>query len=144
MTYEEWEANVPEVFKADPVWKVKAYRLALFLSDLCWRDVTRLMGDRRTIGVADQLYRSAGGIGSDVAEGFSRSSGKDQARFYEYGLGSARESRHWYYEGRHVLGDEVFEHRSAIIAELIRLLLTMIPQQRRAAPTRRSVATQPA
>ncbi|MFQ6040547.1 MAG: four helix bundle protein [Candidatus Poribacteria bacterium] len=61
------------------------------------------MRDKRTLGLSDQLYRALGAIGSDIAEGFSRKSGKDKARFYEYGLGSARESRDWYYKGRHVL-----------------------------------------
>ena len=57
------------------------------------------MQDRRTIGLADQLYRSLGSIGANLAEGYSRGTGKDRAHFYEYALGSARESRDWYYIG---------------------------------------------
>ncbi|OIO88203.1 MAG: hypothetical protein AUK03_16630 [Anaerolineae bacterium CG2_30_64_16] len=34
MTYEEWEEAVPEAIKADSLWRMKAYRLALFLADL--------------------------------------------------------------------------------------------------------------
>jgi four helix bundle protein len=137
MTYEEWELRVPEAIRADAVWRLKAYRLALFLSDLAWHDVTKLMGDRRTISLADQLYRAVGGIGGQMTEGYSRSSGKDQARFYEYILGSARESRHWHYDGRHILGETVMAHRAELLSEIIRLLLTMIPKQRNAAPIRR-------
>ena len=90
MTYEEWEANVPAVLKEDTLWRVEAYRLGLFLSDLTWEDAAKLLKDRRTWGVADQLYRAAGNISSNVGEGYSRCTGKDRARFYEYALGSAR------------------------------------------------------
>ncbi len=39
MEYEEWEKTVPAAIKADTLWQVKAYRLALFLADLGWSDV---------------------------------------------------------------------------------------------------------
>ncbi len=103
MDYEEWERTVPEEIKCDSVWKIKAYRLALFAADLSWEDVTRLAQDRRTVALSDQLYRSIGSISANIAEGYSRGTGKDRARFYEYALGSTRESRDWYYKGRHVL-----------------------------------------
>jgi hypothetical protein len=51
-------------------------------------------------------------------------------RFYEYSLGSAREARDWYYKGRHILGLAVVNHRLELLTEVIRLLLTMIPEQR--------------
>ena len=63
-------------------------------------------------------------------EGYSRGTGRDRARFYEYGLGSAREARGWYYKGRHVLGESVVAHRIGLLAEIIKLLLTMVPNQR--------------
>jgi four helix bundle protein len=70
------------------------------------------------------------GVRKTQAEGYSRGTGKDRARFYEYSLGSARESRDWYFKGRHILVNEVFQHRSKFLTEIIRLLLTMVPQQR--------------
>ncbi len=130
MNYEEWEEGVPKTIRDDLLWQVRSYRLALFLADLGWPDVTTLMSDRRTLGVADQLYRAIGSVGADIAEGFSRGTGRDRARFYEYALGSAREARDWYYKGRHVLGEAVTRHRLDLITEIIRLLLTMVPQQR--------------
>ena len=130
MSYDEWEMGMPAEIKEDSVWKVEAYRLALFAADLGWSDVTKLMKDRRTIGLADQLYRSLGSVSSNTEEGFSRGTGKDRARFYEYALGSARESRGWYYKGRHVLGTDAAIHRIQLITAVIRLLLTMIPDQR--------------
>ena len=130
MKYEEWEEMVPEVIKADSLWKMTAYRLALFLADLGWHDTTKLIQDRRMVGLSDQLYRSLGSISANLAEGYSRGTGRDRARFYEYSLGSARESRDWYFKSRHRLGENVFDHRSHLLTEVIRLLLTMVPQQR--------------
>ncbi len=130
MNYNDWSKTVPQAITGDPLWKMEAYRLALFAADLAWPDVTKLIQDKRTIGLADQLYRSVGGVSSDIAEGYSRQSGKDQARFYEYALGSAREGRNWYYEGRHILGEAVSTHRMNLLTEIIRLLLTMIPTER--------------
>jgi four helix bundle protein len=102
----------------------------LFLADLGWSDVTKLMKDRRALRLADQLYRAIGGIGSQIAEGYSRGTGRDQARFYEYALGSTRESRDWYYKGRHVIRETVVAHRLNLLAQIARLLLVMIPDQR--------------
>jgi four helix bundle protein len=130
MTYSEWEKSVPVDFTCDSVWKSKAYRLALFLSDLAWSDATKLMADKRTLSLADQLYRSVGAISADIEEGNSRRTGRDRARFYEYALGSARESRGWHYKGRHILNPAVAGHRTAVLTEIIKLLPAMVPDQR--------------
>ena len=111
MTYEEWEAKVPAAIRDDSVWKGRAYRLGLFLSDLSWEDAGKLLKNRRTSGFADQLTRAAGKISSSICEGYSRQTGKGRSLFYEYSLGSARECRDWHYKSRHVLGDDVSEHR---------------------------------
>ena len=138
MNYDEWARTVPETFRNDPLWTVAAYRFALFLADLCWQDVTKLERERRTAGLCDQLYRAVGSIGANLAEGYSRSTGKERAHFYEYSLGSARESRHWYYQGRHVLGEDVIQHRLGLLDQIIRLLVTMVPQQRKEGTIRES------
>jgi len=132
MNYETWLKEVPVEITGDPLWRVEAYRLALFTADLGWHDVSKLMRDKRTLDLSDQLYSALGSVGANVSEGYSRASGKDRARLYEYGLGSARESRGWYYNGRHVLGEKVAEHRIRLLTQIIRLLLTMIPDQRTA------------
>jgi four helix bundle protein len=109
---------------------MQVYRFAVFAGDLAWQDVSRLIKDRRMVSVADQLYRAIGSIGANVAEGYSRRSGKDQARFYEYALGSAREARGWYYQSRHVLSEVVSTHRIKLLTQITRLLLTIIPAER--------------
>ncbi|MDH7486438.1 MAG: four helix bundle protein [Anaerolineae bacterium] len=81
MNYAEWAESVPQEIKNDALWTVEAYRLALFAADIGWRDVTKLMRDRRTLGLSDQLYRALGSISANVAEGYSRGTGRDRARF---------------------------------------------------------------
>ena len=130
VTFESWKEQVPKDIREDPLWEVEVYRLSLFASDVCWQDAGTLREKRRTRSLADQLYRSVGSISANVAEGFSRGTGKDRARFYEYALGSARESRDWYFKGRVVLGESVVDHRLDFMTQIIRLLLVMVPDQR--------------
>ena len=130
MQYKEWEQSVPEAITADSLWKMQAYRLALFAADIGWHDITKLARDNRTLRLSGQLYEALGSVGANLAEGYSRGTGKDRARFYEYSLGSARENRDWYFKGRFILGDMVVQHRMQLLSEIIRLLLAMVPQQR--------------
>jgi four helix bundle protein len=141
VTYEEWEAGVPGEITGDTLWKMAAYRLALFATDVGWHDVTRLMQDRCTLGLADQLYRALGSVGANLAEGYSRGTGRDRARFYEYALGSARESRDWYYKGRHLLPEALTQHRLQLLTRIIQLLLVAIPQQRQTSGVKRETSS---
>jgi four helix bundle protein len=104
--------------------------LSLFTADVGWQDVVALAQDRKTITLADQLARALGSISANIAEGYSRSSVKDQSRFYEYALGSARESRDWYYKARHVLGESLVGDCLELLTKVIRFLLVIIPHQR--------------
>ncbi len=130
MKFEEWAKSVPQEITNDTLWKMEAYRLALFITDLGWKDVSQLRQDLRTLSLSDQLYRSLGSIGANLAEGYSRGTGRDRARFYEYSLGSAREARDWYYKARHLLGEDEIKERLDLIVRIIRLLLRMVPDQR--------------
>ena len=76
------------------------------------------------------MVDAVGSIGANISEGYSRQSGKDQARFYEYALGSARESRTWYFDARHLLGPKVTAHRMQLLTNIIKHLLKAIPEQR--------------
>lgn len=128
--YQEWLKTVPEDFTGDVLWKMVVYRYAMFLADLAWHDCTKLMKDQRTVKLSDQLHEAVGSIGANISEGYSRSSGRDRARFYEYALGSARESRGWYYDARFVLGNDIATHRMQFLTQIIRLLLTITPEER--------------
>jgi four helix bundle protein len=130
MNFKTWCEGLPVTITDDPLWKTTVYQQALFLGELSWYDVNKLAQDRRTLSLSDQLYRATGSISANISEGYSRASGKDQARFYEYALGSTREARDWYYKGRHVLNPTVSYHRMSLLVEILRQLLAMIPKYR--------------
>ena len=130
MRYEDWEATVPDDLRSDALWRRQDYRLSLFAADAGWNDVRKLAAVRTTTSLADQLCRSLGSIGPNIAEGHRRASRADRARYYEYALGSARESRDWYHKSRRVLGEDVARRRIRVLASVIRLLAFEIPRER--------------
>jgi four helix bundle protein len=131
MKYAEWQDTVFVEIKNDPIWKLEVYRLALFAGDIGWQDVLTLSKNKIMYSIADQLHRSLGSISANLTEGYSRSKGLDRARFIEISLGSARESRDWYYKSRHVLRPEVVTHRIGLITHIIGMLTPMISHQRK-------------
>ncbi|MBV7333343.1 four helix bundle protein [Chloroflexi bacterium TSY] len=130
MSYQEWLAEVPKEITDDAIWRTEVYRLGLFLGDLAWHDASKLSIKPPTRSLSNQLYRAAGSVSANICEGYSRASGKDRARFYEYALGSARETRDWYFKSRHILGPVVTDHRINLSARVIQHLLRMIPKYR--------------
>ena len=130
MDYETWLKSVSKKLTGDSLWNMTVYRLALFLSDVAWHAVSKLNDDERTKGVSNQLYRAIGSIGANIAEGYSYSTGGNRARYWEYALGSARESREWYYRARHILGEPVLNHRLSYLTRIVQLLITAVPAQR--------------
>ena len=131
MNYSEWLSTVPSELTNDPIWKLEVYRLALFADNIGWNDVLALSKNNLMWSVADQLHRSLGSISANLTEGYSRSKGLDRARFFEFSLGSARESRDWYYKSRHVLSAEVINHRLGLVTQIIAMLTPMISHQRK-------------
>jgi four helix bundle protein len=131
MKYDEWILSVPGEITNDPIWKLEVYRLALFAGHIGWYDVMTLSKNKLMYGIADQLHRSLGSISANLTEGYSRSKGLDRARFFEFSLGSARESRDWYYKSKQVLSLEVIKHRMELMSHIIALLVPMISHQRK-------------
>jgi len=131
MTYDEWLKEVPENFRKDPLWKFEAYRKAMFLADLAWFDCDKLLADPRSKGIAWQLIDSAGSISANIEEGYGRGLGKNYAQFLRVALGSARETRGWYWKGRHVFDRKVIQYRLALVDGIIAALVTTAEQQRR-------------
>jgi four helix bundle protein len=122
-------ANEP-LASRDPLARTRVYQLAVGLIDEAWSDAEILKAHRVTEKVAPQLYSAVGSIGANVAEGYSRSSGRDRAKIFEYALGSARESLTWYCAARPVLGGRVVDKRSSVLVEIIKILLAVIPRER--------------
>lgn len=116
--------------EGDPLRRMAAYRLSIDLLDSAWPDTQVIRKHTTTGPLASQLYRAAGSIGANIAEGYSRSSGRDRVRLFEYALGSARECRHWYYASRHVLPPDGCEAQAVTLSRICQLLLVAIPEER--------------
>jgi four helix bundle protein len=125
------QARAHEALRADALWKVTAYRLALYAIEIGWEDARVIDRSRIARPIASQLYRALGSTAANIAEGYSRSSGPDRARHFEYSLGSARESLAWYFAVAPVLGRDPFAARNDALAQIRRLLLTSIPVERK-------------
>jgi four helix bundle protein len=91
--FEVWMRSVPPEITTDTIWRMSAYRYSLVLSFRSQKDLKWLLAHRETRAHADQLLRAVGVISANIDEGYSRSSGKERAHFYEYALGSTREAR---------------------------------------------------
>ena len=129
-SFQSWELTVPPPIRASPLWNYVAYPKTLFLYDLVWFDCETLMKDLRGRAIAEQIVRSAGSISANIEEGYGRGLGRDYARFLGFALGSARETQGWYLRARHLLSEQVLEHRLALLDEIIALLVTTIAQQK--------------
>ena len=84
MKYVEWQASVPDEIKGDSLWRLEVYRLALFSADISWQDALALNKTPLTRDLADQLYRAVCSISANIAEGYSRSTGKDRLGFWRH------------------------------------------------------------
>jgi four helix bundle protein len=129
-SFDGWITSIPATILQDPLWEYIAYQKALFLADLAWFDCGKMLKDERGRIIAGQLYGAACSISANVEEGYSKGFGLDYARFLTIALGSARETRGWYWRGRRFFVIQVLEHRFSVLNEIISLLKTTIPQQR--------------
>ena len=80
--------------------------------------------------ITGQLERAVDSIGVNIAEGYSRYSGKERARFYEIALGSAREAREWYRRSAMWVGGDAALERARLLTRVIKILLVAVPQER--------------
>lgn len=131
MRYETWMDQVPEEIKQEGFWQFYGYRKALFFYEICWQDCEKLLKHALGRAVAQQLIRSAGSISANIEEGYGRGYGKDRLRFLRIALGSARESKGWYYRAKDLLSPEVLEHRLGLISEIIALVVTELKRSTR-------------
>ena len=128
--YERWLRTVPVDITDDTLWRMTAYRYSLYAMAKSQSDVPVLARCRETRGLIDQLLRAVGGISANLEEGYSRSSGRERAHFYEYSLGSARESRGWYYKCAVALPGEILIARMSLLTQIVRILTVVVPEER--------------
>ncbi len=137
LTYSDWESCAPEAMRQDPLWRMAAYRLSAYIADVASADARLLARVPACVAVAEQLARAAGSVGANVAEGYSRGAGRDRARFFEYALGSARETLHWYcMVAADLPSSTLATERIDVLTQIRRLLLTIIPEERKRSITR--------
>ena len=131
MKYEDWLKSVPNDLKQDSLWQFNIYPKTVFLYDLLWEDCERLMKDARGRAIAEQIIRNGGSISANIEEGFGRGFGAEFAYFLRIALGSARETRGWYYRARRLLSPDVLQHRMQLLDEIIAALVKASAYQKR-------------
>jgi four helix bundle protein len=109
---------------------MRVYQLAAELIPEAFEDAKAVQAEPVTHEIAGQLYAAVCSIEAHISEGYSRSSGKDRARIFEYALGSVRESMSWYKSSTPVLGATTVTNRRDRLEEMRRLLLAIIPRER--------------
>ena len=114
----------------DPLARMRVHVLARELRGVAWDDSDLIRQHPITEKIAGQLYFSIGSIAVNIAEGYSRSSGKDRARIFEYALGSSRESVEWYESVEPVIPEDDYNARIKVLDEIIKMLLAIIPRER--------------
>ena len=135
--FSEWEKEPPHDLRGDPLWRMKAYRIALFLSDLVRKDVDDILKRGAPHHKVIQLESSVESVEANLSEGYSKFSGKDRARFFETALASARESRGWYRRSRYWLGTDEAAERQMLMTQVIKILTVAIPDERNGGAERR-------
>ena len=130
MNGSDWKATVPAEIVRSALWRMQVYRIALLVADMGTPELRRLSREPFARSAAGQLFRSLGSIPANICEGYSRGSGPDRVRFYEYGLGSALESMTWGFLLRHDLKGPFAQEVQPLLAQVRNLLLTMIPAER--------------
>lgn len=125
-----WEPTVSEHERTDPLWHVYAYRVSRLLLDLSQSDAVLLAPMVEPFRLS-QLTRAVASVCANMAEGCSRRTGADRARFYSYALGSCREVMIWCGTVAGVLPTTDLTQRQQILAQLRRLLIGMLKSVQR-------------
>jgi len=128
--FDAWQQTVHSRVKTEPLWKSLPYRKALYFYECVWRDCESFQRDIRGKAVANQLVRSAGSISANLEEGHGRGYGRQRDWFWKVSIGSARESKGWYWRAHQLLSPDVLESRLVLIDEVIALLVSELQRQR--------------
>ena len=127
--YEAWMAHVPKAITCERPWRFYGYRKVLYLYDQCWDDCLELIKHPLGRPVARQLIRSAGSISANIEEGYGRGWSKDRNYFLRVALGSARESKGWYYRAKALISSDTLGQRLELSGEIVALLITELQHQ---------------
>ena len=73
--FRECEKHPPLHLRGDPIWRMTAYRMALFLADLVRFDVNLMVRGRAPRHKIDQLEGSVESVEANISAGYSKYSG---------------------------------------------------------------------
>jgi four helix bundle protein len=121
-----WERACPGAITSDVLWKLDAYRVAMYLLHAVRQDFRPSQASRADPWLITQLVRAAGSVSANLSEGYSRPTRADRLRFLGYALSSSRECIPWYESLRNTIPDDVIDERLRLIARLRSLLLGVI------------------
>ncbi len=131
-SYDTWEQVVPKYISLEDVWKLDAYRKALYVYELSWFDCERMMKDLRGRRIVSQLISSIGSISANLEEGYGRGLGtREYHQFLRYAIGSGKEAKGWYFRSRHLLTEAIIEHRLKLLSEILALTIFELTKQRK-------------
>ena len=131
MDPETWVGTAPTALRESPLWKVRVYQIGTLIARLAAQDAAALEAHPRFTDTVSQLVKSAGSISATVAEGYSRQSRRERIKYYEYGLGSAREATTWYSNAGDALPLDAIDQRLTLLSRACQLLLKMIQNERK-------------
>ena len=123
------DSPTSEAPRTDPLNRVQAYQLAMLVLAEAKADADSYRKDPFAREVGSQLLRAIASIAANIAEGYSRGTPADRRRFFEYALGSTRESLVWY----EAVPQRPPQDRLDRLESIRRLLLTMIRNSRASA-----------
>jgi four helix bundle protein len=125
-----WERACAAAITSDVLWKLDAYRASMYLLHVAQEDSRAICARHPGDEIARQLLRSAGSVGANLGEGYSRSTRADRLRFLSYALGSTRECVVWYQAASDVITGRAYEQRLHLLMRIRSLLIGVIRSNR--------------
>jgi four helix bundle protein len=121
----EWEKRQLACERGDPLWGLVAYRMARMALDLARADLG-MASARVGKETREQLLTAVASVSANIAEGYSRPTGPDRARFFAYSLGSVREAIVWYSSLSDVLPERTLLDRVELLSRIRKITLGML------------------
>ncbi len=84
------ESNQVKTYQDLKFWQTAFQTISLVI-----RFSQKLPWSKSLDSIINQLVRSSGSIGANIAEGYGRYTGKEYQHFLQIALGSATETEHW-------------------------------------------------
>lgn len=111
-------------------WKQQlvAYRKSKELFELVVRDMEALKAEGSIANLISQQLASADAICSHMEEGFGLKTTEDFILYLDFARGSAQTTQRRYLRLRHWLDDEVVQHRTLLLEEIIQNLTSTISE----------------